>query len=1217
MNRTTSSLVRIMMGGLFLLFVFGTANAQFKAGVQGTVTDTTGGLVPEAKITLTNTETGKTQETTTNAEGFYQISGLPPGKYTLTTEKSGYKKSLLESVTLGAENVQGLDILLETGDVTATVTVTAESSSQLETENANIRSTITTQEVRRIPQVGRNPYELVRTAPGVLGDTARSGRGNQAQFIPGTEQLVGGSNSGVFQTENQPQISANGQRVSSNSYLVDGVSVNSLGLGGAAVLTPNQESVKEVSVVTSSYSAEDGRNTGAQVKVVSQNGTNEFHGSAVFNYGSPKLNAFNKFFGSARAPRQPERVEQYERKFAGSLGGPIYLPRFGEGGPAYFSGKNKLFFFFSYEGINQTDTTFGERLVETPEFRDYVKRVRPNGLAAQLYSLSGIQPRIVASGLNPGRTIGQAVNGQLGLSFDLGSITKPAGQNVDSVVFDGIPDVSLVRLAFPRKTRGNQYNTRIDYNRAKDQFAISTYFTGQNSTDPSPHGRPFEDSLFKPFNAAATLAHIRTFSPTTLNEARFNFTRFHFNEFESLGTANLSVPLLTISDFNPGLGTGFNNTPLYGVERSKPNILTQNTFEFRDTLTHVRGNQVLKFGFETRREQDNNNRASEGRPEFVFQNLLSFANDSVFFENILVDPKTGGPVDGQRYFRTNSYGLFVQDDWKFRRNLTLNLGVRYEYQTPLTEKQGRLTNYVFGPNGVVDGTLVFVDRLYKPDRNNFAPRIGFAYSPTRFSDKAVLRGGFGISYDRLFSNLFTSNRFNPPFAAKPEPFFQNLGTLCCSGTNNAADPGPIIYTFAQGSPFSYPLNSRLQAGIDQRTGTVLSPTGPETLPGGFIRTSLPVEVNGVPENMPNSYVYNYSLEVQYQLPARIVASLGYVGSTGRKLIRTVDLNRYTPGDLFGYQRDAFNGASPVNRDRVQTRDRAGNFITPRLTGNPNFGAIIFPLPDVNSNYNAMILTVTRQYARGLQVEGTYRWSKSIDTSSFGRGPQQSDPSDQRLERGPSDFDVRHNLVVSGLWDIPLFRGRKDFLGKALGGFQINGIFTAHTGFPWTPQIGCCFPDRNDPNGDGRLPDRPTQYFGGVITNPSNQDFINGIFPIDTAHPRGGPDYFNAFNACQNFPADCFTTVPGPAGIGRNSFRGPSFRQLDLSIVKQTGLPNFLHLGEAANLEIRANFFNVLNLLNLPAFQPVTSRTDIFNGDFGRATFGLAGRVTELQARFSF
>ncbi|HEX8422063.1 MAG TPA: carboxypeptidase regulatory-like domain-containing protein, partial [Pyrinomonadaceae bacterium] len=472
-----------MLCGLVFLILATTASAQFRASVQGTVADPTGAVVPGATVTLTNNETGKSQTTTTSDEGFYRFSGLAPGRYTITGENAGFKKQELKNIVVSGEDTQGYDLTLATGEIGETVTVLSDAVPLLETETGNVRGVITAEEVRRLPQVGRNPYELARTAPGVLGDTARGGTGNQAQFIPGTEQLGGGSNSGIFQTENQTQISANGQRVSSNNYMVDGVSVNSLGLGGAAVVTPNQESVKEVSVVTSSYSAEDGRNTGAQIKVVSQNGTNDFHGSAVINYGSPKLNAFNQYFGTATSPRNPGRVEQYERKFAGSLGGPVYLPRFGEGGPAYFSGKNRLFFFASYEGLRRSNTNFSDIFIETPEFRNYVTSVRPGGFAARLFNFPGIAPRVIATGLATSGPNGpnRAINGQAGLSFDIGSINAPSGQNVNPTpngFFDGIPDVTLARVAIPKSERGNQYNARFDYNLSeRDQFALSMYFT--------------------------------------------------------------------------------------------------------------------------------------------------------------------------------------------------------------------------------------------------------------------------------------------------------------------------------------------------------------------------------------------------------------------------------------------------------------------------------------------------------------------------------------------------------------------------------------------------------------------------------------------------------------------------------------------------------------------------------------------------------------------
>ncbi len=1206
MLRIKIFMTRAAVCAVLVLLTAVATQAQFRANLQGTVTDPSGAVVSGATVTLLNNETSRTQTTTASDEGFYRFSQLAPGSYNLTVEQAGFNRTLIDNITVSGEDSTGIDVALTTGSVQEEVTVSATAAGQeLETETANIRGIITAEEVRQLPQVGRDPYSLARTAPGVFGDVARSGSGTGSVLIPGVEG-AGGSSSGSFQVENQTQISANGQRVSSNNFQIDGVSVNSLGQGGAAVVTPNQESVKEITVVSSSYSAEDGRNTGAQIKVVSQNGTNELHGSAVFNYASPKLNAFNKFFGSTQFPSAPQRVGLAERKFAGSLGGPVVLPRPGEGTPFFFNGRNKLFFFFSYEGLRRTNTEFSDRFIETPEFRQYVISTRPNSLAARLYSTPGILPRTVATGLASGGTPAGSVviNGQAGRSFDIGSLNRPLGQKINTRLLDGIPDITLARIALPSALRGNQYNTRFDFNASDaDQFAVSTFFTKRDELSVPRDGRPLSDVRFQPLNSAATLSYIRTISSSIINEARVNFTRFKSDQLNVGGDTDYSIPQLTVADFNL-VGGDFGNLgifggPNYGADRfASPNVLTQNTFEVRDTLTYVRGNQAFKFGGEVRREQDYNNLLSTARPEFVFDNFLSFANDAPFFENIDVDPRTGGSANGQRYYQTTSYGVFIQDDYKARPNLTLNIGLRYEYQSPLTEDEGRLTNYVFGPNGVVDGRVVTVDRLYEPDRNNFAPRLGFAYSPN-FGDsfaglfkenRAVIRGGFGIAYDRLFLNQFTNNRRNTPF-------FAGAGLFSGSATNS----DQIVYTFSTpGSPLVYPTNPNLTRGLDPVTGGLLD-ANPQTLPGGFIRRDVPVDVEATLSSVPNAYVYNYSLELQYQIFKQLIVSAGYQGSSGHQLIRVVDLNRFTPGDTFG-ARDAAGNIrdrglpqfNDIQRDRVQTRDQNGNPITPRLTGNPNFNRIFAPLPDVNSNYNALLLRATRNFASNFSLDANYRFAKSIDTASFARGAQQTDPSDLRLNRGPSDFDVKHNLVISGLYRIPFFNDGRGVLGKVLGGFEINGILSAHSGFPFTPII--FGPEDADYNGDGFVPDRPTAYFGGVIENPSNQDFINGIFP-------------------GNNPSRFFSLTPGPAGIGRNSFRGPSFRQIDLAIVKQTALP---FISEQSRLDVRANLFNAFNTLNLSPFFPVTTEVDVSNpNNFGRIRSGLAGRTVEFQARFSF
>nr|MBA3515699.1 carboxypeptidase regulatory-like domain-containing protein [Pyrinomonadaceae bacterium] len=342
------------------------SKAQFRASVQGTVTDVAGGVIPGATVTLASKETGRTQQAQTSDGGFYRFSNLSPGSYSLSAENAGFKKSI-QDITVKAEEVQGFDLTLTPGEVTETVLVTGATEQPLQTENANVDRAITRQEVLRLPQVGRDPYELARLTPGVFGQGARTGSGDSVR-LPNTTG-PGGSNTSIFQTENQVPISANGQRVSANNYQIDGVSVNSLGHGGAAVVTPNQESVKEVRVLSSSFSAEHGRNSGAQVLVVSQNGTNVFHGSAFFKYNNPGLNAFNRYGGpignSGFGPLV--RVENRFRQFGGSVGGPLYLPRFGEGGPAYFSGKNRLFFFFSTEGLREEGTGSSNQYVETSQ----------------------------------------------------------------------------------------------------------------------------------------------------------------------------------------------------------------------------------------------------------------------------------------------------------------------------------------------------------------------------------------------------------------------------------------------------------------------------------------------------------------------------------------------------------------------------------------------------------------------------------------------------------------------------------------------------------------------------------------------------------------------------------------------------------------------------------------------------------------------------------
>jgi hypothetical protein len=322
-------------------------------------------------------------------------------------------------------------------------------------------------------------------------------------------------------------------------------------------------------------------------------------------------------------------------------------------------------------------------------------------------------------------------------------------------------------------------------------------------------------------------------------------------------------------------------------------------------------------------------------------------------------------------------------------------------------------------------------------------------------------------------------------------------------------------------------------------------------------------------------------------------------------VRTIDLNRLIPGDTFDGLQDKFQNTGPDGQPCGSTNATCS---APHATGNARFSNLYFPLPDVNASFDAGVFSLTHKFSHAFQIDGNYTWSHAIDTASYEIGYQQTDPSNQELNRGDSDFDVRNNFVIAGTWQSPFVGGRNSWIGQAVGGWSISGILSKHSGFPFPALIGSCNTNA-DRNGDGYCPDLPFGYGGGVIPDPSKQQFINGIFPTCQA--------MNGTVTQASCPIFDFTTL-GPGCRCRNMFRGPGYTSLDMALGKEFGLPKKGVLGEGAKLALRANFFNIFNILNLSPFIPATAPTDILNsGQFGRAPDGLAGRVIEFQARFSF
>lgn len=1145
---------------LLLLLWAAPARAQFQATVQGTVTDGKGGVVEGAKVTLKDQATQLLRTTTTGADGLYRFSEVAPGKYTVTVEASGFQLSITNDLDVSAEVARGLDVALTVGTIKQSVTVNGINLPALQTEEGNVEGTLTSQEVERLPTFGRDPYELLRFAPGIFGDDARSGIGLMLGFPNGAQNGSagpGGSNTAIYQTENQLPISANGQRLTSNDYMIDGVSVNSLQWGGAAVITPSVESVQEITVLANDYDAADGRSSGAHIKTVTKSGTNDFHGTGFFQYQDPGLNAYNKYNGfNFSSPttgtfNPPVRDNNAYRQFGGNFGGPLL--------------KNKLFFFFNYEGLRDNNTTFQDQWVDTPQFDSLLADYAPNTPVSATLTQAGLAPRVAkvlpatcANFPEPCQLVGNAVN--------IGSPTGTYGTYLpNALVPNGgglttVPEFEFAEISLPANTTGNQYNARADYDLGRSVFTVNTFFTQyhQLAADAQAQGRPNADYNSNRFTPSGFLGWIFNISPTMINEARFNFTRWAYDDISANPQIDWAIPRTEIQSALPN-----GQRIKYGANQgdTSPATFAQNTFSFRDVVSKLHNQHNFRFGFEFNRYQDNDDEFGAARPDIVFQQPWNFANGTAIFEAVNVNPNTGGAANLARSYRSSDYGLFVQDDWKVRANLTVNLGLRWEYYAPPTDANGQLWNLNVANdpvNGLVNASMYNPNKMYKSDYHNFGPRLGFAWSPDRFHAKAVLRGGFGIAFDSFDNNSFDISRNNPPLVV-------DYG-LCCGGPGAAVN-SQILYQLGSDpkSPLSY-LNPALAGGVNPANNL------PIVLSGGSGAT-----IYSTNHDFPNPYIYLYSLEAQYALPQNWVAAVGYQGSSSHGLLRLENLDYF--------------------------------YTTP----NPSISAPFRFIPGANANFNALNTEVKRNFRNGLLLDVLYTYSKSIDIVSeegpgFNTNPTY--PTDMHTERGPSDFDATHNFRAVGLWDLPIYRNRHDLAGNLLGGWEINGDFQFHSGFPWTPvasnncfTLGVQF----------LCPVRPTAYTGAAGDNASTDAFL----PLQKNNfPNGSTSYFTTTAPIPSFP-----------GIGRNSFRGPRFSQFDFSFVKNFGLPSGKFIGENSKIQLRMNIFNAFNKLNLAPFtfdSPSTVITYFNNGttpaanpNFGVATLGLAGRVIELEGRFVF
>lgn len=1143
MKNNRKCMMRAAMFVALVLLVPAVVLAQYRAGLQGTVTDPDGAVIPNAKITLVDKATNRTLQTTSNADGTYSFSRLAPSNYMLTVEATGFVKEQLSNVTVQGEVTTGLDVKLQIGAVTETVQVT-DATPLINTQNAQVGGTISTEQIQSLPSTGRDPFQLLQLAPGMFGDSSRAGAGG-ANNLPGNAGPGGASTtSSIFQTENQAQVSANGTRNISNNMQVDGVSVNSLAWGGAAVITPNEESVKEVRVSANPYDAESGHNSGGQVQVVSKAGSNSWHGSGFFKFHRPGLNAYQGYNGpNTKTLRDSNKFNQ----FGGSVGGPIW--------------KDKLFFFFSYETLRNNSISYGNDWYETPQYIQTLASRKANGIGTRLYNYKGMG--VSYTGIN-GKTcadIGLSAASCRNVSggLDLGSPTSSALGTPDPTYvssgtpgvgggFDGVPDVFNVTTANPVQNTFQQFQGRADAQiTQRDLLTYTMYWVPSNSTFYNGPIRSANLWHSNRLNYAASLLWNHTFSPTLVNEVRGNVTRWYFNEVTSNPQEPWGLPTLTTDT------PGTMQNGLQAAGAPGPGVFYQTTYNFRDVATKTISSHTIKAGADLYWEQDNDVQAGAARPQYFFRNLWDVANDVPYKESGNFDPRTGSPTSNKKYIRSNIWAGFIQDDWKALPNLTLNFGLRWEYFTPVREKYNNLSNVVLGQgNALLTGASIRVGGdLYGASKNNWGPQVGFAFTPKMaWSKPFVIRGGFGIGYNRMQQAITLNGRANPPLVTSL--------TLQCTDVNARTGCGSILYqTPGSSTSFDgYPSNPAAKQTFDSKG-----------LPVGGTALSL----TGFPLSLSTPVTYGYSLTASQELGGNWVATFGYQGSSTRHYTRQLNLNWNYPN---------------IRDSRIQN--------------------MYYYVNDANANFNAGWVELNHRFSRMFDIDTQYRYAKSMDNGSndYYIGEY---PYDIRFATGPSDYDVKHNVKLYGTFRPVLFRGN-NWREKVAGNWEFSGIMNWHSGYPWQP-LYSNYGGNIVYSGSGYSSLRAGGYRGGAGTSQGNDAFKTG-----SNYAGGALNYFSI----PNYTAG--SGVPPVPGVGRNSLRGPGYFNLDMTAQKGFGLPKWGFLGENAKFVVRADFFNILNKLNLdPASITNTISSDgvTSNPQFGIAQRALGARVIEFTGRFNF
>jgi hypothetical protein len=1154
--------VHVALLTISMIAFAGLAQAQYRTSIQGVVSDSTGAVVAGAKLTLTNPATGEKEVRTTDDAGIFNFNALGAARFRLEVEAPGFEKKVLDNLQLIPEQPNALNVQLNVGSASQTVNVDASAAPLLDTETASVNGVVTANQIQHLPSFGRDVLKLAQLAPGAFGDGSQGG-GGAGYNLPGTETGGGasGSDEGIFKTENGAAISAGGQQSPFNGVSVDGISTSSAVWGGTTVITPSEDSVESFKIVSNGYDAENGRFSGAQIQITTKSGSNDYHGSGFFTAHRPGLNAYQPFNGEGAADlRDQSRFNQ----IGGSFGGPIL--------------KNKLFAFFNYETIREHTNVTGNAWGDTAAFDALAT---PGSIAATLVDypgngilnkgvnnvscmdaglMEGVNCRTVAGGLNIGTPLNQAL-------FPLGQVVAgqdPAWMSSSSPGTGGdgsggpenlgtIADIANYQTSSPTTVTEAQYNGRLDYNAtSKDHIGFAIYWV-PNNVDDYNGNRALDIFHHNQINDAFSPIWNHTFSASFLNELRANAAGWRYNEISSNPQAPVGIPPASL-DFSIGSANINDFGPNVGAHDN------QWTYSLKDVATKVIGRHTVKFGGEGTRLQYLSACFGCSIPGYGFFNLWDFLNDAPRREGYtFFDPHTGIPTAARQDDRENILGFFAQDDFKVRSNLTLNLGLRWSYFGPLYSTENNTYRAEPGQgSSYLTGLNVKKENSWNAQKDNFGPEIGFAWSPTHFQGKIVIRGGYGLNYNQEEIAISANIQNNPGVL---------LAEYLQMSAPNSPNPG-IVYGVSSSptNPYGYQSNPNF-----------VTPFGANGLP-----TTGASSVIIFPGNLPTTRVHHYSADMQNDLGHQLVATLGYQGSVSRDV-------------LF----DQSAQALPASK---------GYPLNPSINGGNFWSA------SGKGNYNALLAELKHDFSRQFMADVQFTWAKSLDNTSRPY-TQPYYPFDPNLSYGRSDYNVSKAFKVFGMWQPVLFRGDRSWLEKIAGGWSVSGIFNIHSGFPWSaivPVIDGSLYCQTCGYGDLY----PASYTPGPTYKTGNAAFKT---VGQSNFPNGGTAYFAtpAYTAYNCSPACSGSANPQAPGVHRNSLNGPGYKDLDLTLSKGFGFPNLKVLGENARLEFRFDVYNVFNNLNLDVTQ---IENDITQPDFGVVrpnNAALAARTATLGARFSF